>query len=226
MFHSSQFNQESLAAFSSIGLTVDGRLKPDIAAPGSYVTSANAQTGVGSHCSIKAMEGTSMAAPVVAGHAAKIRNNFLLIFDCLQLESTRFQVNALLRTRGCCRNRSPQTKKAAGAAFLFCFKTLIQFDFVRQASLERLHAAQMIHLFVVPVRITKHFLHYFILGFTTQFLHEFLKRIFLVRKALNAIAFQTYFFRRYLNGRFKSAVHVNKSKSLGIHTRPNASLCK
>ena len=74
---SSQFSQESLGAFSSSGLTSDGRLKPDVAAPGSYITSSASQLGFIQHCTIKAMEGTSMAAPAVAGYAAKIRQYFV-----------------------------------------------------------------------------------------------------------------------------------------------------
>ncbi|CAM9111861.1 unnamed protein product, partial [Discosporangium mesarthrocarpum] len=38
------YNKDSVAYFSSIGPTVDGRLKPDILAPGHYISSARGDT--------------------------------------------------------------------------------------------------------------------------------------------------------------------------------------
>lgn len=62
-------NIKYVAYFSSIGPTADGRLKPDVVAPGYYIRSAhNAQT-----CGVVDSRGTSMATPVVAGNAALIR---------------------------------------------------------------------------------------------------------------------------------------------------------
>jgi serine protease AprX len=55
-----------LAAFSSRGPTSDGRLKPDIAAPGVTVRSAQANTAAG----YVTYSGTSMATPYVAGAVA------------------------------------------------------------------------------------------------------------------------------------------------------------
>ena len=54
------------------GLTVDGRLKPEIFAPGCSVTSAAASTACGS----STLSGTSMAAPAVSGVAALVRQYF------------------------------------------------------------------------------------------------------------------------------------------------------
>lgn len=69
-----------LSAFSSRGPTKDGRLKPDVLAPGEYIISARSDGDLRSfQCStndgstLKAMQGTSMAAPVAASAAVMIR---------------------------------------------------------------------------------------------------------------------------------------------------------
>lgn len=76
----SLYGSDSMAAFSSKGPTSDGRLKPDILASGSYVTSAASATlppnSKAPHCSIKALEGTSMSAPAAAAYALKVRQYF------------------------------------------------------------------------------------------------------------------------------------------------------
>ncbi len=79
---------EYLAAFSSLGPTLDGRLKPDLMAPGEYIFSAKANPLLGfgtttppgycaslkaDHPSIKAVMGTSMATPTLAGAAVLLR---------------------------------------------------------------------------------------------------------------------------------------------------------
>jgi hypothetical protein len=80
----SAFSPRVIADFSSLGPTRDGRMKPDIVAPGSPIYSSNAVSSpnmcsVSGLCSssfsqnIAAKSGTSMAAPLVAGIAALIR---------------------------------------------------------------------------------------------------------------------------------------------------------
>jgi len=61
----------NMAFFSSQGPTGDGRRKPDVAAPGYFVTSANSNSGT--ECSLTEMAGTSMATPITAGAAALVR---------------------------------------------------------------------------------------------------------------------------------------------------------
>jgi len=60
---------DGLVSFSSRGPTFDGRIKPDIVAPGVYTVSASA----GSSCSVTTKSGTSMATPATSGAAALVR---------------------------------------------------------------------------------------------------------------------------------------------------------
>jgi subtilisin family serine protease len=89
----SYFNSENLAYFSSRGPTFDGRIKPDVVAPGYAVVSMHSdgdpttnQCGTqrpagGNSAALYTQRGTSMATPLVSGAAALVRqylkeNNF------------------------------------------------------------------------------------------------------------------------------------------------------
>lgn len=74
---------EGLAAFSSRGPCGDGRIKPDLVAPGTDILSTRASTapdssfwGFGSNNKYAYMGGTSMAAPLVTGCAALVRQYY------------------------------------------------------------------------------------------------------------------------------------------------------
>jgi hypothetical protein len=90
-------NAEQMAAFSSRGPTDDGRIKPDVVAPGTWIvsgysdkfqqgydTSANPQNGAWQYDGwgfprdqfYKYMGGTSMSNPIVAGGAAVVRDYY------------------------------------------------------------------------------------------------------------------------------------------------------
>ena len=68
----------NLASFSSLGPTFDERMKPDIVAPGFYVSSAYSSSNPSQQtCAVEAKAGTSMATPVTAGSAALVRQYFV-----------------------------------------------------------------------------------------------------------------------------------------------------
>ena len=70
---------DGMVAFSSRGPTTDGRIKPDVVAPGSYVLSARSRNTTSQGWAPSAdplyyfIGGTSMATPLVAGCAALVR---------------------------------------------------------------------------------------------------------------------------------------------------------
>ncbi|MGC8762902.1 MAG: S8 family serine peptidase [Acidobacteriota bacterium] len=68
---------DAVASFSSRGPTQDGRVKPDVCAPGSSIRSAGGDASHSSfNCGIGIMSGTSMATPTAAGAAALLRQYF------------------------------------------------------------------------------------------------------------------------------------------------------
>jgi len=67
------WNRDMMAPFSSGGPTGDGRIKPDVSAPGVGIMSAYANTVSFSYTT---MSGTSMATPAVAGAAALVISHF------------------------------------------------------------------------------------------------------------------------------------------------------
>jgi hypothetical protein len=72
-------NPEGMVAFSSRGPTTDGRIKPDVVAPGSFILSARSRATTSSGWGLSSDPlyylngGTSMATPLVAGCAALVR---------------------------------------------------------------------------------------------------------------------------------------------------------
>jgi serine protease AprX len=72
-------NDGGMVAFSSRGPTLDGRFKPDVVAPGTFVLSTRSRRTTGTGWGLSGdplyyyMGGTSMATPLVAGCAALLR---------------------------------------------------------------------------------------------------------------------------------------------------------
>ncbi|KAK3276892.1 hypothetical protein CYMTET_15065 [Cymbomonas tetramitiformis] len=70
---------DNMADFSSVGPTLDGRIKPDLTAPGESIVSAGTDgrfSGI-KQCYVAALSGTSMSTPLVAGAAALVRQYFV-----------------------------------------------------------------------------------------------------------------------------------------------------
>ncbi|CAM9855742.1 unnamed protein product [Laminaria digitata] len=64
---------DTVAYFSSYGPTQDGRIKPEVVAPGDAVYSARSDGDDAHSCRLSANSGTSMSCPIVAGASAMVR---------------------------------------------------------------------------------------------------------------------------------------------------------
>ena len=70
-------NSTTVASYSSRGPTADGRIKPDVMAPGSSIVSASGDAShTSNNCATKSLSGTSMACPATAGVSALLRQYF------------------------------------------------------------------------------------------------------------------------------------------------------
>lgn len=78
-------DDETMTTFSSFGPTDDGRLKPDVSAPGcqNTIDGGVTSTGAGGIASYEVMCGTSMAAPTVTGCVALLLEDFRAQFPGL-----------------------------------------------------------------------------------------------------------------------------------------------
>lgn len=76
-------NINHIASFSSRGNTADGRIKPDVVAPGTYILSTRSALAPNSsfwanyNSYYAYMGGTSMATPITAGGVAQLREHFV-----------------------------------------------------------------------------------------------------------------------------------------------------
>ncbi|KAL3673011.1 hypothetical protein V7S43_002308 [Phytophthora oleae] len=70
----SVLNENTVASFSSIGPTLDGRQKPDLVAPGMSITSSQSEKpgSTTKSSAVCSLQGTSQATPVIAGMAVLI----------------------------------------------------------------------------------------------------------------------------------------------------------
>jgi len=111
-FGPSEDNANQLASFSSRGPTSDGRLKPDLVAPGSGIVSAAAphiKSNFITNTDYTIMQGTSMAAAVAGGAAALLREFFLKEYN-LRYPSAALMKAALV-------NGAQQLPDNTGAGF-------------------------------------------------------------------------------------------------------------
>jgi hypothetical protein len=69
-------SDNDISSFSSRGWTADGRIKPDLMAPGCNASAGNDSNVATANCSVDQGCGTSYAAPVAAGAAALARQYF------------------------------------------------------------------------------------------------------------------------------------------------------
>lgn len=76
--HVSSYNIDYIAPFSSHGPTMEGRIKPDIVAPGYSIQSAksSSENSASASCQVEYKAGTSMSTPVVSGNSILIQEYF------------------------------------------------------------------------------------------------------------------------------------------------------
>lgn len=67
---------DQVAAFSSRGWAADGRIKPDITAPGQVYTASSDKNINTGNCQTTSIQGTSFSSPSIAGCAALVRQYF------------------------------------------------------------------------------------------------------------------------------------------------------
>jgi hypothetical protein len=93
----------TVSAYSSIGPAPDGRIKPDVIAPGDFLQSAmsSSETSNTKSCKLTSKSGTSMATPAAAGQAALVKQFF---------ENSKFWLNICdsTNTRLCKHTFTPQ----------------------------------------------------------------------------------------------------------------------
>lgn len=95
------FRDEDIASYSSRGSTADGRVKPDIVAPGTQIWGADTETGN----QYTRKSGTSMAAPFVGGGLALMieENPDLTVeeyFEAMTYTATDLEVNEMYQGNG------------------------------------------------------------------------------------------------------------------------------
>jgi subtilisin family serine protease len=94
-------SSQGISYFSSLGPTRDGRLKPDVTAPGSYIYSAKSFDATWSHSYLipgnsdyVTMQGTSMATPHITGIAALVWQSNPALTGAQMRERIRMTANA------------------------------------------------------------------------------------------------------------------------------------
>lgn len=106
--NNSRYSQDNMASFSSRGWTQDGRIKPDIVAPGQRIISSNSQGTINEIAcgdipagdELIQKSGTSMATPVTAGNAALVRQWYEENVRGKQLAPTASLIKATLINSG------------------------------------------------------------------------------------------------------------------------------
>jgi len=137
-------DDESVASFTSWGPADDGRLKPDVSAPGVSVTSCSASGGYAS------FSGTSMASPAVAGISSLILQDYRVQFP-LRSDPRNSTLKALLaHTALDIQNPGPDYKTGYGSV-----KVRNAIDYLRSNSGQNFLEAEVVQqqVFALAVRV-------------------------------------------------------------------------